>query len=86
MTAASLIKAEFKRATVSADPLIRLKHPSGLYLNIDGSGLTERSDFGGCYSGRAHQVANMRRVNSLAAECCTIEHVNTAHTFKNRED
>lgn len=69
MSTPSLTNAEFKRAIASADPFIRLRHPSGLYLNIDGSGLTERSDFGGCYSGRAHQVANMRRVNSLAAEC-----------------
>lgn len=48
---------------------IRLRHPSGLYLNINGTGLTDRSDFGGCYSARPEQVEAMRRQNALAAEC-----------------
>lgn len=48
---------------------IRLRHPSGLYLNINGTGLTHRSDLGGCYSGRPEQVDAMRRTNALAAEC-----------------
>ncbi len=69
MSAASLVKAEFKRAVASADPLIRLRHPSGLYLNINGTGLTPERHPGRCYAARAEQVANMRRVNPLAAEC-----------------
>lgn len=73
MSTPSLTNAEFKRAIASADPLIRLRHPSGLYLNINGTGLTPEQHPGRCYAARAEQVANMRRVNSLAAECREVE-------------
>lgn len=63
---------QFGVTPIPARVAIRLRHPSGLYLNIDGSGLTPRSDLGGCYSGRPEQVANMRRVNALAAQCVEV--------------
>lgn len=52
---------------------VRLRHESGLFLNIDGSGLTNRTDPGGCYVARHEQAMRMRATNELAAGCQMVE-------------
>lgn len=48
---------------------VRLQHPSGLFLNINGTALTDRADAGGSYRGTIQQARKMKRSSALAAEC-----------------
>jgi hypothetical protein len=57
---------------ISANSLprfVRLKHPSGLFLNVDGTALTDKSGPSESYRGTIQQARNIRDTNALAAEC-----------------
>lgn len=59
----------FGISTKSDTGKVRLLHPSGQFLNINGTGLTNRSDAGGCYVARPEQAVNMRKSSPFAAGC-----------------
>lgn len=64
---------QFQMSAKGEGNRVRLRHESGLFLNIDGSGLTNRSDPGGCYVARHEQALRMQAANELAAGCQMVE-------------
>jgi hypothetical protein len=70
---ASPADKQFQMSARGEGNRVRLRHESGLFLNIDGSGLTRRADPGGCYVARQEQAERMRATNELAAGCQMVE-------------
>lgn len=48
---------------------VRLQHPSGLFLNVDGTDLTDKSGPSESYRGTIQQARKMKRSSALAEQC-----------------